>query len=164
LIGKWSLLVMDIERPDSDSEVFREDDHTLDRRIIPAAPRTTIIGRMSPRRRWSVDEKLAIVEASYDPGSSVQEVAHCFEVSPARIYSWRKQAAHGTLDPPPRVAPSFTRVEVADQARLESPGPPGCGTMEIRLADGTAILVGSDVSEETLRRVPAVPREQSCVA
>ena len=56
---------------------------------------------MSSRRRWSVDEKLAIVEASYDPGSTVQEVAHCFEVSPAQIYSWRKQATEGTLGRPP---------------------------------------------------------------
>lgn len=144
---------MDIERPDSDSEVFRKDDRTLDRRIIPAAPRTTIIGRMSSRRRWSVDEKLAIVEASYDPGSTVQEVAHCFEVSPAQIYSWRKQATEGTLDPPPRAVPSFARVEVADQARPEALDITTSGTMEIRLVDGTVILVGNDVSEEALRRV-----------
>lgn len=108
---------------------------------------------MSPRRRWNVDEKLAIVEASYDPGSTVQEVAHCFEVSPAQIYSWRKQAAEGTLDPPPRTAASFARVEVADPAQPELPGVPGSGVMEIRLVDGTAILVGNDVSEEALRRV-----------
>lgn len=144
---------MDIKRPDSDSEVFRENDRTLDRRIIPAAPRTTIIGRMSSRRRWSVDEKLAIVEASYDPGSTVQEVAHCFEVSPAQIYSWRKQATEGTLDPPPRTVPSFARVEVSDQARPEAPDITTSGTMEIRLVDGTVILVGNDVSEEALRRV-----------
>lgn len=144
---------MDIERPDSGSEVFRENDRTLDRRIIPAAPRTTIIGRMSSRRRWSVDEKRAIVEASYDPGSTVQEVAHCFEVSPAQIYSWRKQATEGTLDPPPRAVPSFARVEVAAQARPEAPDVATSGTMEIRLVDGTVILVGNDVSEEALRRV-----------
>lgn len=144
---------MGIERPDSDGQVFPKNDRTLDRRIIPAAPRTTIIGRMSSRRRWSVDEKLAIVEASYDPASTVQEAAHCFEVSSAQIYSWRKQATEGTLDPPPRAVPSFARVEVADQAGPEAPGLPVPGSMEIRLVDGTAILVGNDVSEEALRRV-----------
>jgi hypothetical protein len=84
---------MDIERADSDSEVIPKNDRTLDRRIIPCDTAHDDHGQMSSRRRWSVDEKLAIVEASYDPGSTVQEVVHCFEVSPAQIYSWRKQAA-----------------------------------------------------------------------
>lgn len=146
---------MDIERPFSDCEVSREDDSTLGRTIIPAAAHTTIIGRMSSRRRWTLDEKLAIVEASYDPGSTVQEVAHCFEVSPAQIYSWRRQAVEGTLEPPPRAAPSFARVEVADRTPSTPSCLPSTGAMEIRLADGTAIIVGGDVSEEALVRVLA---------
>ena len=68
-----------------------ENDPTLDRTIIPAASWTTIIGRMSSRRRWTVEQKLAIVAASYDPSSSVQEVAYRFEVSPTQIHNWRKQ-------------------------------------------------------------------------
>lgn len=143
---------MDIEGSSSDCGVAGKDDPTLDRAIIPAAPRTTIIARMSARRRWTAEEKRAIVEASYEPGASVQEVAHCFEVSPAQIYSWRRQVAEGTIDRrPPREAPSFARVALAD------PGAPlvprGSGAIEIRLADGTAIVVGSDVSEEALIRV-----------
>ncbi len=146
---------MDIERSFSDCEASNEDDPTLGRTIIPAAPRTTIIGRMSARRRWTLDEKLAIVEASYDPGSTVQEVAHCFEISPAQIYSWRRQAAEGTLEPPGRTAPSFAQVEVADRTPATPACSPATGAMEIRLADGTAIIVGGDVSEEALVRVLA---------
>jgi transposase-like protein len=75
-----------------------------------------IIRRMSSRRRWTTDEKRAMVEATYDPGSSVAEVAECFEVSPAQLYSWRRQVAEGTLDRRKRGMPSFARVEVAEQA------------------------------------------------
>lgn len=110
---------------------------------------------MSLRRRWSPDEKRAIVEASYDPGSTVQEVAHCFEVSPAQIYSWRRQVADGTIDRAPvrAAAPSFARVEFAEQGTAALPCPAGNGMMEIRLTDGTAIVVSSDVSGEALVRV-----------
>lgn len=147
---------MDIQRSLSDYGAADKDDPTLDRTIIPAAPRTTIIGRMSSRRRWSPDEKRAIVEASYDPGSTVQEVAHCFEVSPAQIYSWRRQVADGTIDRlPARPAPSFARVELAEQDLPAVPCSGSSGAMEIRLTDGTAIVVGGDVSEEALLRVLA---------
>ena len=147
---------MDIERSLSDYGAAGKDDPPLERTIIPAAPRTTIIGRMSSRRRWSPDEKRAIVEASYDPGSTVQEVAHCFEVSPAQIYSWRRQVADGTIDRlPSRATPSFARVELAEQDRPVLPCSGSSGAMEIRLTDGTAIVVGGGVSEEALLRVLA---------
>lgn len=147
---------MDIERSSCDYEFRDKDDPTLDRRIIPAAPRTTIIARMSPRRRWSTQEKHAIVEASYDPGTTVQEVAHCFEVSPGQIYGWRRQIAEGTLGRPrSRAAPTFARVELADHGLPGGAHGTGLGAMEIRLVDGTAIVVGSDVSEGALSRVLA---------
>ena len=86
----------------------------------------------------------------------MQEVAHCFEVSPAQIYSWRRQIAEGTIDSrPARAAPTFARVELADQGVPALPCSGGTGVMEIRLTDGTAIVVGSDVSEEALVRVLA---------
>jgi len=111
---------------------------------------------MSSRRRWSPDEKGAIVEASYDPGSTVQEVAHCFEVSPAQIYSWRRQVADGTIDRAPcKATPSFARVELEDQPIPVVPPIGGSGAMEMRLSNGTAIVVGNDVSEEALVRVLA---------
>ncbi|OHT18259.1 hypothetical protein BHE75_00230 [Sphingomonas haloaromaticamans] len=31
-----------------------------------------------------------MVEATYDPSTTVAEVAECFEVSPAQLYSWRR--------------------------------------------------------------------------
>lgn len=65
--------------------------------------------------------------------------------------------ADGTIDRVPvrATAPSFARVELAEQGPAALPCPAGNGTMEIRLTDGTAIVVGGDVSEEALLRVLA---------
>jgi len=109
---------------------------------------------MSSRRRWTAEEKRAIVEASWEPGVTVQEVAHCFEVSPAQIYTWRSQVAGRALERSRSgAAPSFARVELADHGVPALPYASGSGTIEIRLSDGTAIVVGSDVSQQALVRV-----------
>ena len=41
------------------------------------------------RRRWSAEEKRAIVQLSLDPECSVAEVARSFDVMPSQIYRWR---------------------------------------------------------------------------
>ncbi|MGE3284415.1 MAG: transposase [Sphingomonadaceae bacterium] len=56
-------------------------------------------------------EKRALVEMATQPGSSVPEVAACFEVAPSQLYAWRKQLADGELDDPV-ATPTFARVDV----------------------------------------------------
>lgn len=46
------------------------------------------IGR---RRRWSLEDKRAVVELSLDPECGVTEVASCFDLIPAQIYAWRRE-------------------------------------------------------------------------
>jgi transposase-like protein len=114
---------------------------------------------MSSRRRWTTDEKRAMVEATYDPGRSVAEVAECFEVSPAQLYSWRRQVAEGTLERPRRSAPSFARVELASQAMpalLEAPAP--IGTIRIALPEGISVVIEGVVDEAVVERVIAALR------
>ena len=43
------------------------------------------------RRRWSVDEKRAIVAAAGVPGAVVRAVARRADVSPSLIYRWRRE-------------------------------------------------------------------------
>ncbi len=110
---------------------------------------------MSSRRRWTAEQKLAIVAASYDPGSNVQEVAYRFEVSPAQIYNWRKQGSGEPLDPTVPMVASFARVEVADRASSPISQLAGSSMIEIRFGNETTIVVGDDVNENALRRVLA---------
>jgi len=43
------------------------------------------------RRRWSENQKRAIVAASFAPGAVVCDVARRAEVSPGQIYRWRQE-------------------------------------------------------------------------
>ena len=47
------------------------------------------------RRRWSEDQKRAIVAESFAPGAVVSDVARRADISAGQIYRWR-QELHGT--------------------------------------------------------------------
>ena len=56
---------------------------------------TVEIVNITPRRRWSVGEKVRLIEASMAPGQSVSLVARTYCVAPTLLYSWRKQMSEG---------------------------------------------------------------------
>jgi transposase len=56
------------------------------------------------RRRWSEDQKRAIVAESFAPGAVVSDVARRADVSPGQIYRWRREL---------RAAAGFAQVLIA---------------------------------------------------
>ena len=68
------------------------------------------------RRRWSEEQKRAIVAESFAPGAVVTEVARRADVSPGQIYRWRQELravsdgfAQVLIAPAERCAPRVTR-------------------------------------------------------
>ena len=59
--------------------------------------RIEVITSVQRRRRWSVSEKLQMVEESDLPGMSVSAVARRNGVSPSQLFSWRRLAREGKL-------------------------------------------------------------------
>jgi len=64
------------------------------------------------RRRWSADQKRAILAAADEPGASVSEVARRAEICTSLIYRWRQLRREATgfvpavlVDDPPTAAP-----------------------------------------------------------
>ena len=53
--------------------------------------RVEVITGPERRRRWSDDQKRAIVTASFAPGAVVSEVARRADVSSGQIYRWRQE-------------------------------------------------------------------------
>ena len=49
------------------------------------------------RRRWSVEEKLAMVRESHEPGKTVSMVARQHGVNPNQLFHWRKLYQDGGL-------------------------------------------------------------------
>jgi transposase len=62
--------------------------------------RGEILGRIERRRRWSVEEKVAVVMASLEPDAVVSNVARRFDVTRQQIYDWRRAARRGELGMP----------------------------------------------------------------
>ena len=47
------------------------------------------------RRRWSAEQKRAVVAAAFAPDAIVAEVARRTDVRPGQIYSWRQELRSG---------------------------------------------------------------------
>jgi transposase len=132
--------------------------HTSARMSAPR-PRIEVITGVERRRRWSWDQKRAIVEESLSPHASAAAIARKHGIGTGQLYTWRRQLLKRQLVETPR----FASVEVAvEPPRLTGPiASPVTGTagmIEITLSDGTSVRVNADVDEPALRRVLGVLR------
>jgi len=59
--------------------------------------RIEVITSVQRRRRWSAEEKAAIVQETYAPGTSVSYVARRHGVAPSQVFQWRRLYAEGAL-------------------------------------------------------------------
>ena len=59
--------------------------------------RAEVITSVLPRRRWSAEEKAAIVQETYAPGMSISLVARRHGIAPNQLFTWRRLYASGAL-------------------------------------------------------------------
>jgi transposase len=129
-------------------------------------------------RRFSDEQKIAIVGESFLPGMRVREVMERYGLASSVIYTWRKQARAGHFgggmfapvavveaassvvvqpDLPPEL-PSEPLAQAAPDLQPDSQ-PRDCGldgdgaAMVVALPDGVRILVNNGVDEHALGRV-----------
>ncbi len=91
-----------------------------------------------PRRRWSLEQKLATVEATFQPGASVNGVARQLGVNPGMLFSWRKAFRAQLGFPETPKTEGFTPVMLA--APEPSIDPPA-GVIEVEFPSGVALRV-----------------------
>src|ERR1700733_5005646 len=77
-------------------------------RISAPRPRIEVITGVERRRRWSWDQKRAIVEESLAPHASAAAIARRHGIGTGQLYTWRRQLLKRQLADTPR----FARVEV----------------------------------------------------
>ena len=88
------------------------------------------------RRRWSVEQKQAIVAAAFGSGAVVREVARQADVTPSLIYRWRRDhraAANG-----------FAQVLVAPAG--DGVAVPPVPTIEIEFTGNARMRIPASVS------------------
>jgi transposase len=133
--------------------------------------RGEVLGRIERRRRWSAEEKLAVVMASLDPGAVVTNVARRYDVTRQQVYDWRRAARRGELGMPggvmgfvevvagPPTDDPATAAEAAPIAVAPDSAPtagamaaPGM-TIEIVLLGGRMLRAPADLPAADLRRL-----------
>lgn len=121
--------------------------------------RGEVLGRVERRRRWSVEEKLAVVLASLEPDAVVSDVARRFDVTRQQVYDWRRAARRGDLGAPAGV---MGFVEVVSGAAGDAPvmetestlaALSSMATVEIVLVGGRVLRAPAGLPSSELRRL-----------
>ena len=107
---------------------------------------TTLNGRRN--RSWPEALKREIVAASFAPGSSVSIVARRYDVNANQVFAWRKRYRGQISAAPVQLVPVTVTPDRAQEPRV-SPG----DVIEIELAGGCRVRVGSGVKASALRLV-----------
>jgi transposase len=130
-----------------------------------------LLGRVERRRRFSVEQKLAVLSEATAPGANISEVARRHGLVPAQVYKWRRLAELGVIGVPgASELPSFVAFEVTkDAPSLPAVVPDSkpaavddvprrrrrkkAGLIEIELENGRRVRVDRDVDAAALERV-----------
>ena len=99
----------------------------------------------STRRRWSQEDKQAILSETADGAVSVSEVARRHGLSRDLLFRWRRElrrsaAAHGSRQ-------GFVPLSLPAPAGLRN------DTIEIVLLGGRRLIVGKDIDVSALKRL-----------
>ena len=130
-----------------------------------------LLGRVERRRRFSVEQKLAVVSEAMAPGANISAVARRHGLLPAQVYKWRRLAELGVIGVPgASELPSFVAVEITKDVRSlpalvleDKPATADdtprrrwrkkAGLIEIELESGRRVRVDRDVDAAALERV-----------
>src|SRR3954452_20624051 len=124
-----------------------------------------ILTRVERRRKWSIEEKAALIAEVEAEGGKVKLVAQRHRISESLLYNWRaawKAAAAAGSSAAVAFVPLGVvgEADSAAPALLAPPEPPSsprrearAGAIEIALPDGSRVSVDAFVNEKALSRV-----------
>jgi transposase len=127
-----------------------------------------VVARVERRRKWTIEEKAALIAEVEAEGGKVKLVARRHRVSESLLYNWRsawKAAAAAAIGPSGSV--EFVPLRVFGEAGNEAPamlpsperprprqlGESRAGGIEIALPNGSRVSVDAFVNEKALSRV-----------
>jgi|SRR5689334_17697147 transposase len=111
-----------------------------------------ILTQPERRRRWTSEQKLALVAETLRPGASPTQIARRYGISTGLLYTWRRLARDGELSLVPVPAPTaeFIPVEIVPEPTIAGAD---AGIMVIELPGERRVRVDRYVDAEALRRV-----------
>src|SRR3954449_1216800 len=94
--------------------------------VLEAMPSRLEVSPAQPRRRWSRQAKMALIEATLKPGANVSAIARQAGIAPAQLFGWRPKPLESGVVPRAEPEPRLGFVEVHS---------PLSATIEIVVAD-----------------------------
>src|SRR5437870_13807117 len=77
-------------------------------------PIAEVLGRVERRRRFSVEQKVAVLAEATAPVANMSEVARRHGLLPAQVYKWRRLTELGVIGMPgASELPALVAVEIA---------------------------------------------------
>ncbi len=117
--------------------------------VLEAIPHRLEVAPDQPRRRWSVEAKMALIEETLKPGANVSAIARQAGVAPAQLFGWRRKAMQaGVVQGEPQEQ-RLGFVEVT---------PTSASMIEIVVAD-VVVRVAADVDHNHLVRILRAVRQ-----
>jgi transposase len=120
--------------------------------------------RGEPRRRWSEDEKRALVAETFVEGQTVHGVARRHNISRSMLFCWRKQYCETLSRTAPASTPiGLTPVAIAGPEPGEPPtpaaSPAAMPLIELEFASGARLRISGACDPELVAAVmKAMPR------
>lgn len=117
--------------------------------VLEAVPHRLEVAPDRPRRRWSVEAKMALIEETLKPGANVSAIARQAGIAPAQLFSWRRKAMQAGVVQCGAHEQRLGFVEVTPASSL---------MIEIVVADAV-VRVGADVDQNHLIKVLRAVRQ-----
>ncbi len=117
--------------------------------VLEAVPHRLEVAPDRPRRRWSAQAKMALVEETLKPGANVSAIARQAGIAPAQLFGWRRKAMRtGVVQGEPQEQ-RLGFVEVT---------PTSSAMIEIVVAD-VVVRVAADIDQNHLVRILRAVRQ-----
>ena len=111
---------------------------------------TKVVTSVQRRRRWTRDQKAAVVEETYKDGNTVSSVAREHGIFPSQLFYWRRCMENGSL----------TAVAAEEQVVPESEHKKALA----RIRDLERALGKSTLQNEILKEAIKVGREKKLIS
>jgi len=117
---------------------------------MPNVDRVEVLSSIQRRRRYSLDQKLAVLAEAAQPGMSISYVARRHGISPSLLFGWRRRMSEGGKE--------AVRVddEVVGSAEVRA--------LEKRIRELERVLGKKTLENEILREALKVAQEKKLIS
>lgn len=109
-----------------------------------------IVTSTERRRKWSSEEKKAIIQETYQIGMSVSLIARKYDISPSQLFNWRRLMEAGGMKG------VDSEEEVVPKSKLKE--------LEKRLRETERVLGRKTIENEILKEAIKVGREKKLIS